>query len=186
MGYYAGTIYSNINLPKENFAAVERRFQELMDSPRFDDGRTWRQYKYGVNAGLEPVVPKGWKLADVLEKDITYYENQSKTFVLDDIFNSFGFEYDEHSRTGAITEIRYPDTSYNAKNVKAFINLLAGLVGEGDYIEWLGSEGDEDRWMFYHHDGRWSLHHGEMAVTYPSKEKMLNGDEKYNLFKEGE
>ena len=167
MGYYAGTIWSNITLPKENFAEGERRFQELMDSPRFvgevDDGRTWRQYKYGISS----------------------YEKESKTFILDDIFNTFGFEYDEHSSTGDITELRYPDTSYNAENVKAFINLLAGLVGEGDYIEWLGSEGDEDRWMFYHHDGRWSLHHGEMAVTYPSKERMLNGDEKL-LFKEGE
>ena len=166
MGYYAGTIYVNINLPKENFAEVERRFQELMDSLKFDDGRTWRQYKYGVNAGLEPVVPKGWKLADVLEKDIAYYENQSKTFVLDDIFNSFGFEYDEHSRTGAITEIRYPDTSYDHDSVQAFITLLEGLVEEGDYIEWLGSEGDEDRWMDYHHNGKWSLHQGVMEVTY--------------------
>ena len=179
MGYYAGTIYSNKTLPKENFAEVERRFQELMDSPKFEDGRTWRQYKYGVNAGLEPVVPKGWKLTDVLEKDITYYENQSKTFVLDDIFNTFGFEYDEHSKTGEITDIRYPDTSYDRDNVHVFINLLAGLVDEGNSIEWLGSEGDDDRWMFYHSDGRWSIHQGQVEVVYPTKEELLKGNDEF-------
>ena len=180
MGYYAGTIYVDINLPKENFAKVEERFQELMDSPRFADGngQTWRQYKYGVpKSTMSP--PTGWKLADEVEPDIAYYEKESKTFVLDDIFNSFGFEYDEHSRTGAITEIRYPDTSYDHNSVEAFINLLAGLVDEGDYIEWLGSEGDEDRWMFYHHNGRWSIHQGQVEILYPSKEKMLEGNDEF-------
>ena len=64
-------------------------------------------------------------------------------------------------------------------SVETFIILLAGLVEEGDYIEWLGSEGDEDRWMFYHHDGRWSIHHGQVEILYPSKEKMLEGNDEF-------
>ena len=173
MGYYAGTQYTEIHLAKENFAEIERRFQVLMDSKHPYGKVTWRKYKYGNSAGLPPSYGES-------NVDITtsYYETESKSFVVDDIFNTFGFMYTENPN-GDIIYISYPDTSYDNTSVDTFLTLLEGLVAEGNFLEWLGSSGDDDRWMQYHHDGKWTQHSGVFTVTYPSKDRMLTGDTKY-------
>jgi len=149
MGYDAGTYYTEIYLAKENFAEIEKRFQTLMDSQHptghyLDGSETWRERKYGK---------------------LSYYTTASKKFVVDDIFNTFGFEYTE-DKEGNITDINYPDSSYNNDSVDAFLSLLEGLIAEGGRVEWLGSSGDDDRWMHYHHNGKWTQHGGVMEIEY--------------------
>ena len=132
-----------------------------MDSPHPSGYRdaskeviTWREWLYG---------------------EASYYEGESKKFVMDDIFNTFGFEYEEDE--GNISYIEYPEDSFNRDKINSFLSLFNGLVDEGCFIEWLGSEGDDNRWMNYYHNGEWSSHDGVMNVSYPSLKELLGEKE---------
>ena len=135
MGYRAESLTVLFHLRKENFKEVEVRFQKLMDSP-YPSGyknESWREWLYG---------------------EASYYEGESKKFVIDDIFNTFGFEYEEDDK-GNIDHIVYPEDSFNSDKINGFLSLFNGLVDEGCFIEWLGSEGDDNRWINYYHKGTW-------------------------------
>ena len=162
MAYYAWTTYAEITLPKENFAEVEKRYQEYMNTVIDKDSPDTHRDSY--------------------YDKYSYYHGRSEKFKLDDIFNSYGFEYHIHGNSGNITDIVYEESSYDDRKITTFIKFLAGLVEEGNYIEWEGSSGGDDRWMFYHHDNQWSQHMALVDVTYPSKEDMLNGDNKYTRY----
>ena len=157
MGYRAESLTVNFFLREENFKEVEVRFQKLMDSP-YPSGyknESWREWLYG---------------------EASYYEGESKKFVIDDIFNTFGFEYEEDDK-GNIDHIVYPEDSFNSDKINGFLSLFNGLVDEGCFIEWLGSEGDDNRWMNYYHNGEWSSHDGVMNVSYPSLKELLGEKE---------
>jgi len=174
MGYYAETKTVDFELSKENFKEVEVRFQKLMDSPHPSgyNNESWRENMYGVRHIS----------SNVLVKEPTYYETASKKFSVDDIFNTFGFEYEENldkddDDYGNINYIEYPEANFDSPKIVAFLSLFNGLVNEGCFIEWLGSEGDDNRWINYYHNGKWSSHNGVMDVTYPSLKELLGEKE---------
>ena len=90
MGYQAESLTVNFFLRKENFKEVEVRFQKLMDSQvtveRSPYSVNWSEWLYGKSS---------------------YYEGESKNFVVDDIFNTIGVEYEEDDK-GNIDHIVYP------------------------------------------------------------------------------
>ena len=160
MGYRAESLTVLFHLRKENFKEVEVRFQKLMDSPHPSGYRdaskeviTWREWLYG---------------------EASYYEGESKKFVMDDIFNTFGFEYEEDE--GNISYIEYPEDSFNRDKINSFLSLFNGLVDEGCFIEWLGQEGDDDRWINYYHKGTWGEYNGILNTKYPELRKLVGGN----------
>ena len=168
MGYRAESLTVNFFLRKENFKEVEVRFQKLMDSP-YPSGyknESWRERLYGATHHLV--------LADGVRQP-TYYEDESKKFVIDDIFNTFGFEYEEDDK-GNIDHIVYPEDSFNSDKINGFLSLFNGLVDEGCFIEWLGSEGDDNRWINYYHNGTWGEYNGVLDTRYPELRKLIGGD----------
>ena len=155
MGYRAESLTVLFHLRKENFKEVEVRFQKLMDSP-YPSGyknESWREWLYG---------------------EASYYEGESKKFVIDDIFNTFGFEYEEDE--GNISYIEYPEDSFNRDKINSFLSLFNGLVDEGCFIEWLGQEGDDDRWINYYHKGTWGEYNGILNIKYPELRKLVGGN----------
>ena len=160
MGYRAESLTVLFDLRKENFKEVEVRFQKLMDSPPPSGYRdaskeviTWREWLYG---------------------EASYYEGESKKFVMDDIFNTFGFEYEEDE--GNISYIEYPEDSFNRDKINGLLSLFNGLVDEGCFIEWLGQEGDDDRWINYYHKGTWGEYNGILNTKYPELRKLVGGN----------
>ena len=117
MGYRAESLTVNFFLRKENFKEVEVRFQKLMDSQvtveRSPYSVNWSEWLYGKSS---------------------YYEGESKNFVVDDIFNTFGFEYEEDDK-GNIDHIVYPEYSFNSDKINGFLSLFNGLVDEGCFID---------------------------------------------------
>ena len=157
MGYRAESLTVNFFLRKENFKEVEVRFQKLMDSQvtveRSPYSVNWSEWLYGKSS---------------------YYEGESKNFVVDDIFNTFGFEYEEDDK-GNIDHIVYPEYSFNSDKINGFLSLFNGLVDEGCFIEWLGSEGDDNRWINYYHNGTWGEYNGILDTRYPELRKLVGG-----------
>ena len=157
MGYRAESLTVLFHLRKENFKEVEVRFQKLMDSQvtveRPPYYINWREWLYG---------------------EASYYEGESKKFVMDDIFNTFGFEYEEDDK-GNISYIEYPEDSFNRDKINGFLSLFNGLVDEGCFIEWLGQEGDDDRWINYYHKGTWGEYNGILNTKYPELRKLVGG-----------
>mgnify|MGYP003319851562 FL=1 len=157
MGYRAESLTVNFFLRKENFKEVEVRFQKLMDSQvtveRSPYYVNWSEWLYGKSS---------------------YYEGESKNFVVDDIFNTFGFEYEEDDK-GNIDHIVYPEDSFNSDKINGFLSLFNGLVDEGCFIEWLGSEGDDNRWINYYHNGTWGEYNGVLDTRYPELRKLVGG-----------
>ena len=148
MGYYAGTVYTRINVAKNQFAVIEKRFKDKLNDecPLGFEGNTWLQYRYGSSESyLQKVLGLNAK----------------------EILSSFGFEA-EYSKEGNIHTLDYPDTSWNEESNKFILDLLEGLVDEGDYLEWLGSEGDDNRWINIHKNGKWETHDGQVEIKYSS------------------
>ena len=151
MGYYAGTVYTQINISKNTFAVIEKRYRDKLHGPcpigRL--GNTWLQYLKGDS-----------------ESESARQKAQIGLGIKE-ILSSFGFEA-ECSKDGNIHTLDYPDTSWNESSNKFILDLLEGLVDEGDHFEWLGSEGDDNRWINIHKNGKWETHDGYVEVKYSS------------------
>ena len=125
MGYYAGTVSTQITVKKHKFPTIKERAENTL------------------NNSDEPF------------KDIN------------DILTGFGFEPDYDSY-GNLERLDYPEAKFHEEDQRLVLDLLEGLVDEGDHFEWLGSEGDDNRWIDIHRNGKWETHDGQVEVTYPS------------------
>ena len=149
MGYYARTVYTQINIVKNRFPLIEKRFKEQLKEqcPVGKAGNTWLEYRYGASE--------------------FYLQKAQDGFDVEEIFSSFGFE-PGFNKDGNIETLHYDDSSWDESNNKFILNLLEGLVNDGDYLEWLGSEGDDNRWINIHKGGKWETHDGQVEVKYSS------------------
>lgn len=123
MGYYAGTVYTRINVKKDKFSIIKERAENKFENLNFTDAHS--------------------------------------------IFTSLGYE-PEYDADGNLEELPYPDSSFDDQWQRSVLDLLEGLVDEGDHFEWLGSEGDDNRWIDIHRNGKWETHDGQVEVKYPS------------------
>ena len=123
MGYYAGTVYTRINVTKDKFSIIKERAENINENLNFTDAHS--------------------------------------------IFTSLGYE-PEYDEDGNLEGLPYPDSSFNDQRQRSVLDLLEGLVDEGDHFEWLGSEGDDNRWIDIYRNGKWETHDGYVEVKYPS------------------
>lgn len=146
MGYYAETVYTRINVAKNQFPIIEKRFNEQLKA-----GVPMHSNYYFQNTkreGAKPFFPKAQA-------------------GVEEIFSSFGFE-PQFDKDGNIETLHYDDSSWSESSTKFILDLLEGLVDEGDHFEWLGSEGDDNRWINIHKNGKWETHDGYVEVKYSS------------------
>jgi hypothetical protein len=125
MGYYAGTVYTRINVKKDKFSIIKER-AEIKFS------------KWNLN----------------------FTDANS-------ILTGLGYEPDYDS-DGNLETLNRPEATFHEEDQRLVLDLLEGLVDEGDHFEWLGSEGDDNRWIDIHRNGKWETHDGQVEVTYPS------------------
>tara|TARA_Y100000034_G_C6804927_1_gene361338 strand:+ start:562 stop:1020 length:459 start_codon:yes stop_codon:yes gene_type:complete len=83
------------------------------------------------------------------------------------ILTGLGYE-PEYDADGNLEGLPYPDSSFDLRRHAQVLVLLEGLVDEGDHFEWLGSEGDDNRWINIHKNGKWETHDGYVEVKYSS------------------